>query len=169
MSRRNLTVTLIAALFACVANSSQAVVIDPISATATSNYPGRPDANTINGSGLSGVGPVTSQTHDNDFNNMWLSNNTQTPTIVWDLGANYYNLTGFHMWNYNEVNGLTNPFYDRGVQFADVQVSITGLPGRYLFTVHLAYFDWRPGPVVVSFWAWPALIRFRIVRSASGC
>jgi hypothetical protein len=130
------TIVFAAVLFAGVTSSLHSAIIDPISATASgpsNTYGTRVADNTINGSELSGIGPVLSQGHDatSPDSTMWLTDNTQTATIQWDLGAQF-SLTDIHMWNYNEYYGNpSQPFYERGVQTADVQVSKTGLAGSW--------------------------------------
>jgi len=72
--------------------------------------------NLINGSGLSGTGPVIFQTHDNDvdYATMWLSGpndgglgffgatySANSQNIVFDLGEPY-DLNGTYIWNFNQ-------------------------------------------------------------------
>ena len=67
----------------------------------SSQHGNRSASNTINKSGL------TDGMHDTDWATAWM---TDGPTdalpnhITYDLGGNY-NLTGFHLWNYNESGG----------------------------------------------------------------
>ncbi len=125
MSRHNLTIALVAALFACVANTLHATIITPTSATATSNYGVRYPDNTWTGTGLSGGPPVTAEVQNGNPDTMWLNNgntNDPNPTITWDLGSDH-SLTGFHLWNYNESGGS---YVLRGIATADVKVSLNG-------------------------------------------
>jgi hypothetical protein len=60
---------------------------------------------------------------------MWLSNGgAVSPTITFDLGSSY-NITQFHLWNYNEDNGYNGT--GRGASSADISVSTTGLAGSF--------------------------------------
>lgn len=103
--------------------------IQPTSAVATSFYSpdNRSPTTTINGSGLTANATPTTldDPHTNQPNSaMWLNNNdSQTPTITWTLDQNY-DLTGFHLWNYNEIAGA-QAYTLRGVATADVLVSST--------------------------------------------
>jgi len=75
-------------------------------ATEESHWNGRNYILAINGSGMTPNSPVvTSSTASNVAdNNMWLSNTAHTNTwIAFDLGATN-TISGFHYWNYNEVN-----------------------------------------------------------------
>ena len=122
----------ITALTTLLSSSLHADVITPVNVTASSFYSaGVPDErapiHTIDGSGLNGSGEHSSFPNSQ----MWLSNGEVTPTITWDLGS-FYDLTSFHLWNYNE-NTIFGNLLSRGVQTADVQVSQTSsfAPGTY--------------------------------------
>jgi cyclophilin family peptidyl-prolyl cis-trans isomerase len=90
--------------------------LTPVSAQASSQYPGAFARHARDGSGLDG-----SQMHDASWLNMWLSNNQASPTIRFDLGDTY-RLDGMHVWNYNQSGSFTG----RGISSTDVWVSETG-------------------------------------------
>jgi hypothetical protein len=126
LSRISTIVLLAAAALSSTANL-HAVVIDPVSATASSFYApdDRSAIHTIDNSGMTAAVPWE-MAGTSPSNAMWLSNDTQTATITWDLGA-VYSLTDTHMWNYNETNANGNPYWLRGVQTADVKISTDGV------------------------------------------
>jgi hypothetical protein len=82
-------------------------LITPVNATAQSYFisGNRAPVMTIDGSGMTPNTPVMiNSTSGNSANNlMWLSDNTRSTWITFDLGT-VQKLTGFHLWNYNEVN-----------------------------------------------------------------
>jgi hypothetical protein len=113
---------------------ASAIIVDPVAATASSKLDygtgqDRDPSNTIgmpidgDSTGLSSplvtgdAAPASDSlypTQSIDPSTMWLSNGGITGQYIqFDLGADYanYNLTGFHLWNYNE--GTTDR--DRGV------------------------------------------------------
>ena len=98
------------------------VVVAPVAVTAQSNYGPRPPVRAIDGSGMTPNSPVmpssTCATGSGD-DTMWLSDNTKSTWITFDLGSVKI-LSGFHLWNYNEVN-LSN----RGVNTAGIYVGTT--------------------------------------------
>lgn len=72
--------------------------------------------NIINGAGLVG------NLHDNYWHDMWITNNTPTGWLIFDLGA-VYSLDHAAVWNYNGVCcGL-----DRSVKNLDVLLSNNGV------------------------------------------
>lgn len=91
-------------------SNSKWVVIRPVSAIGSSEYTpdGRTAIKAANGTGLSSdvttgaIPPTTWPTHDTAVGGTWLSNGTQTCDITFDLGDTYTDITGFHLWNYNE-------------------------------------------------------------------
>jgi hypothetical protein len=117
-------------------------VIKPISVVATSEWNAGGDdgrvANLIDGSGLSGVGPVETQTHDNagDASTMWhagpqdagLGGPTGDPpfvntqAVVFDLGS-AMDLSGVYIWNHNQVAIPSPVLTDRGVDAFGILVS----------------------------------------------
>jgi hypothetical protein len=98
--------------------------LSPISATASSQMAGASAARAVDHAGL--TLPVHSgSAHSTDWTQMWLSNAEASPTIRFDLGGEY-DLTGMHVWNYNQLAGSTN-LTGRGIRTADVWASATGL------------------------------------------
>jgi hypothetical protein len=95
-------------------------LITPVAATAQSFYApdNRAPINAINGSGMTPSNPVvpSSTCGNTPANTMWLSNNTQSTWITFDLGVSEP-IGGFRLWNYNEVN---SPFQGRGVKTAGI-------------------------------------------------
>ena len=119
-------------------------IYDPVSAVASSEFPGRPAVSTIDGSGLISASPWDMhQSADPNLgqspDTFWLSNGEVTPTITWDLGA-VYSLSGFHLWNYNEgQNGAYPAGKERGMQITDVQVSTVSAAGPYTDLGHMTF------------------------------
>ena len=97
-------------------------IVTPVSVSVTSEFAA--GVNLINGSGLSGDGPVETQLHDNVENNMWQSF-SGTPigeTATFELDANY-DLSSALVWQYNGPDGNGNPRPDREVDEFEVFVS----------------------------------------------
>jgi hypothetical protein len=113
MTIRPVTALAFAALMVLCVPSVAAQVVTPVSVTASSTFFTYDDVDLINDSGL--VGGL----HDEDFNNMWLSDaDDVTPTVTFDLGA-AYDITAGQIWQYNSTaNGLS-----RGVNGFDILVS----------------------------------------------
>jgi hypothetical protein len=92
--------------------------VTPVAATAQSFFAGdgRTAAHAIDGTGMTPNSPVTaiSTCGTNPGGAMWLSNGVKNTWITFDLGS-VQTLSGFHLWNYNEVN-----FTRRGVRTAAV-------------------------------------------------
>ena len=115
-------------LVAAIATSqASAEIVTPTAVTPSSEFAAA--INTINGSGLSGVGPVETQLHDNNENNMWQSFDAVTDpfdsigeTIEFDLGGNF-DLLDSIIWQYNGLNGFGLAEPDREVADLDVAVS----------------------------------------------
>ena len=84
----------------------------------------RDPADIVSGSGL--VGGL----HDNNPGNMWLSEGSgfgaidPDPWVLFDLGAEF-TISSFHVWNYNESNGLAN----RGVDGVSVEYGTSAALG----------------------------------------
>jgi len=129
---------LTAVLIASTPRGHSAVIIDPVSAVASSTYPhaGLVADNTINGTGISD--PTIIQTGDSipgtfpshvaipGIGNTWHSDlGVFTPTITFDLGA-AYNLEGIHLWNNNQNDGNLS-YSNRGIQTADIFTSLNGI------------------------------------------
>ncbi len=97
-------------------------MLRPMSASASSTIGGnfsRKPSMTIDGSGLDAAGA-----HNTGTDGYVWNSNFQVPAwISFDLGA-AVPLTGFHLWNYNEVGPN---FPNRGIKSTDVQVSLDGV------------------------------------------
>ncbi len=97
----------------------------------------------IDGSGLDGAGPIASQLHDNDDDNMWFSGcedagiaggtPAECPTgfevppvdeqIVEFVFDTAYDLGSALVWQYNEFNDTVGPLAERGVKRLEMLVS----------------------------------------------
>ena len=145
--------------------SAGITIVTPISVVTTSEWNAPPPEakkeNLIDGSGLSGTGPVQTRTHDNNGNalTMWhagqvdggLGGPTGAPpqvdaqALVFDLGATL-DLEGTFIWNHNQSNqsGVT----ERGVKDLEILVSPDSDPLTATFTsvgtFHLAESRGRP-------------------------
>jgi len=118
----------VAAGLAIPTRAHAAFIVQPTAATATSQFGTRAPDQAIDGSGLSDVSivntgddePATYPSHTSSDQNdtMWLANDDAGQAIVFDLGQSF-DITGFHVWNYNEKNGLT----PRGANSVDVTFS----------------------------------------------
>ena len=96
-------------------------ITPPVTATASSQLPHTPAEHLVDGSGL-----PDDLHHSTSYADMWLSEPGVSPTLRFDLGQVYV-LSGMRVWNYNQVSGTGVPLTNRGVQTADVYVSVTGL------------------------------------------
>ena len=112
---------------ALVAAQARAEVITPTAVTPSSEF--APAINLINGSGLSGVGAVETQLHDNNENNIWQSfDAVNAPfdsigeTVEFDLGGNF-DLLDSIIWQYNGPDGFGTPTPQREIKDLDVAVS----------------------------------------------
>jgi hypothetical protein len=109
-----------AILFGAGTATGHAALITPTAVTAQSFYAGdgRSPVRAIDGSGMSPNAPVldTSTCGNGPGNNMWLSNGNRDTWITFDLGSSK-TISGFHLWNYNEINGT---FVGRGVKTAGI-------------------------------------------------
>ena len=97
--------------------------LKPIAATAQSYYAGddRAPGHAIDGTGMTPNSPVTvlSTCGTGPGGTMWLSNGNTDTWITFDLGS-VRKISGFHLWNYNEVNHA-----GRGVKTAGVYAGTT--------------------------------------------
>lgn len=101
-------------------------------ATADSHFSPRPPVHAVDSSGLTANGTATQldDPHGTGTGDgtMYLSDADRTPVITFDLGQNY-NLTAFHLWNYNEQpydsGGTTIIAARRGIETVDMYVSST--------------------------------------------
>ena len=101
---------------------SSADIVTPVSATPSSEFAAA--VNLINGSGLSGVGPVETQLHDNDENHMWqtFAGTSIGETVEFELDANY-DLSSALIWQYNGLNANGMPELDREIDGFELAVS----------------------------------------------
>ena len=83
-----------AAAFALLGTAAQAATVAVSGVTASSTFHTYDVQDLINGSGLTGG------VHDGDYEHKWMTNQTTTGWLVFDLGSDY-NLTGTDIWNYN--------------------------------------------------------------------
>ncbi len=105
---------------------AQADVVTPALPVANSSEFADAD-NLVNGSGLSGVGLVEDQLHDNNENNMWQSFNLGTGTSIgewveFDLQARY-DLSEAILWQYNGLNGFGIAEPDRELDEVEISVA----------------------------------------------
>ncbi len=119
-------------LFSMTSVRAQLIPIDPgTGVTASSEIStccgDRDPADIVNGSGLAGG------LHNVTPGNMWLSTGTgfggvdPDPFVMFDLG-DVYNVSGFHVWNYNEVGA----FSTRGVNAVSIEYGNTAALGSTL-------------------------------------
>ena len=113
---------LVLALAACHVHAD---VVTPTSVTPSSEFAAA--ANLINGSGLSGIGTVETQLHDNNENNMWQTFNLGTGTSIGEFAdftlSNNYDLSDALIWQYNGLNGFGIPEPDRELDEIELLVS----------------------------------------------
>ncbi len=112
-----------ALVLALLATQSQADIIAPLLPVSASSEFADAD-NIANGSGLSGVGPVEDQLHNNDENSMWQTAVADSvgETIDFDLGG-IYNLSNALIWQYNGPNGFGLAEPDREIMEFELAVS----------------------------------------------
>jgi len=102
-------------------STSRAVVTAPSSATGTTATYGNPTL-LIDGTGLSGVGDILTQTHTVTHTLGWLKNNTNPANnLVFSFGGTA-DLRGFHIWQYDQGTCCNG----RGVQTFDMSFSTDG-------------------------------------------
>ena len=101
-----------ALLLALLAAQTQAAIITPTSVTPSTEFAAA--VNMINGSGLSGVGAVETQKHDNNENNMWqtFAATAVGETAIFTLDQ-AYDLSNALLWQYNGLNGFGLEELDR--------------------------------------------------------
>jgi hypothetical protein len=125
------------AVQALAEETSEGEVFQPVDALASSSFSPLVPSNLIDGSELSGVGPVKYQTHTNGANaeGMWhvasVAGNPPDVNIQWlvfDLGANR-DLGGAYIWNLNQFEHT-----DRGVRHFEIRVSSDSDPGTAAWT-----------------------------------
>ncbi len=127
---------------AAFATPAMAATITPVSVTATNTFPFwgsyRPER-LIDGSGLSG------NLHNNDFNGMWMTDQSvQQASLTFDLGE-IYQLTGASIWNYNYGN--PNEFMStilRGVRDFTIDLSLDGTDFTNVLSDRLAMGTGQP-------------------------
>ena len=105
--------------------------VSPVAATAQSYYSpdDRSPSHTVDGAGMSPAiaNDVRFATAwINPAREMWLSNGTKDTWIAFDLGEER-EITGFHLWNYNEYSNDSNrgKWQNRSIKTADVYVGTT--------------------------------------------
>jgi len=150
LNRRLLSVASLVAVGALLSVSRPAAhaafIAQPTDVSATSEFSGREDDQSIDGSGLSDdtiveTGdpvPASFPTHtdSNPNDTMWLSEDvndggTITPTITFDLGDTF-ELSGVHVWNYNEFASTSGAdLSDRGVNEVDISFSTTSMTSGF--------------------------------------
>ncbi|WP_394751881.1 discoidin domain-containing protein [Crenothrix sp.] len=104
-----------------------AIVITPKSVVASSTFINSDADNLINSVGMD------NQLHNTDFDNMWLSNQSITATLTFDLGS-VYDLSGAYVWQYNPDNATTTS----GVKQFNILTSLDGLDFVPVFSATLA-------------------------------
>ncbi len=119
-----------------VGTAQASIIIQPTGATSPTEWvaANRLAVDAVNGNGLSSplvtgdAVPATYPTHNTNAGDMFQTSVdlVQTPgqTITFTLDQ-AYNITGIHMWNYNE-NGGSGPLPGRGVEVLDVAFSSDG-------------------------------------------
>jgi hypothetical protein len=142
------TVLIIAIGLALVSPTITATIITPIAAKASSTFPssnplqGYSVDNLINNSGIS-VNNAGHILHDENFYNMWMSDQETSAKLVFDLGGNYL-LSGAYIWQYN-ATGL-DP--GRGVNSFDILASTDGF--SYNLVRHANLSQFRDGTILIE-------------------
>ena len=121
-----LKVTVCCAMLSTIlASSSLGDIVTPVAVVPSSEFVTA--VNMINGSGLSGVGPVEDQLHNNDENAMWQTFNLDTGTSIGETAEfildNNYDLSSAIIWQYNGLNGFGLPELDREIDEFELSVS----------------------------------------------
>jgi hypothetical protein len=117
------------------------LIIDPVSASASTEFSGRGAENAVDGGGLSDPTLVdtgaTAPASDADYpsqstdpSTMWMSNGPDASSqagqyITFNLGSPEL-LTGFHLWNYNEAYAGGSSYTDRGLDDVTLSFSADG-------------------------------------------
>jgi hypothetical protein len=112
-------------------NPPAGTVIQPVGVTGhTANAGGFPTINVINGSGMSGVGDVLTQTHapstGTGANPAWIGGISQlnsTQPLVFNLGGTY-NIDAVHVWQYTDTASAT--FNNFGTSAFNISFSTDG-------------------------------------------
>jgi hypothetical protein len=107
-------------------------LISADSVAASSQYSGRPAANTINASGLGEVSGSNVPGHTSTFADMWLSDEGGAmPWIRFDVtGGGDVLLSKMLAWNYNEAPLSGNDLTSRGVRTANIKYASDGFSGN---------------------------------------
>jgi hypothetical protein len=117
---KNTTFCMVSVVFGVAQLSAD--IVTPTSVIPSSEFAAA--NNMINGSGLSGVGAIESQLHNNNENHMWqtFSATSVGETAEFILDANY-NLSSALIWQYNGVSGLGQAETDREINEFALSVS----------------------------------------------
>lgn len=116
MNFRKLLASILSITAFAFASSLSAAPISVASVTASSTFFTYDSINLINGNGLSG------NLHSGDYTTKWMTNNTATGSLVFDLGG-VYNVSSSSVWNYG--NGCCDE--NRSTRDLSVQGSIDGI------------------------------------------
>jgi hypothetical protein len=113
-----------ALILALVATQARADVITPVSVTPSTQFAAA--VNTINGSGLDGVGPILGQLHDNDENHMWqtFAASSVGEFAIFELDQ-VYDLNAAHIWQYNGPAATEPPLFTPWREVEDFDISIS--------------------------------------------
>ena len=111
-------------VLALTASQLQGAIITPTSAVASSQFAAA--VNTINGSGLDGIGPVASQLHSNDENHLWQSFSSPSSgnSIEFTLDQ-VYDLSDAHIWQYSGLVAGPPSFRAMWREVEDLDISIS--------------------------------------------
>lgn len=107
---------LLGAILLVTFSAANAGVISVSDVTASSTFYTYDVNNLVNGSGLSG------NIHDGNWPNKWMTNQTVTGNLTFDLGS-VYNLSSTSIWNYG--GGCCGA--GRSVKDLDIMVSVDGI------------------------------------------
>jgi hypothetical protein len=109
-------------------SQTQGDVVTPVAEEHSSEF--APALNLINGSGLSGIGNVPDQLHDNIELNMWQTFATTSvgENVTFELDQNY-DLSSAYIWQYNGPDGFGTPTPFREVNEFELAVSSDLLGG----------------------------------------
>ena len=128
MIKRFLPFAAIAVITFAGSAPASAQVITPTSLVVSSTYFSYDDIDLINDSGLS------AGLHDDNFENMWMSDSGDvTPTVTFDLGA-LYSVTSAQIWQYN----ATSIDLSRGVNGFGIYVSEDDVTYSFVTNANLA-------------------------------
>jgi autotransporter-associated beta strand protein len=128
---------ILAASAVCIVGLAYAdTLVAPVAATAQSNYGSRTPQHAIDGSGMTPSSPVTALSAAGVAadTGMWLSSGTKQTWITFDFGS-VQTVTGFRLWNYNEVSIANVSYAGRGIKTAGVYAGDSmlqaGMPYTY--------------------------------------